>query len=175
MIQNLLAKLPSLRKKSDDEPSPEELELQAKKERIQFHRDHVRNGPANFRHVTSGMQRRAQERDLRRQMKKARRSQVRNYFQTQQLAATVRGQLQLAGLIPFVVPRELDLMQQAKSAAWLVQHFSDGPTSFAYDDVVKALSAALKFYGEAVGLPGLRIPEDYVVPVYELGTEPQAV
>ena len=170
---DFFSKLPSLLGRQDDsEPTDAELELEAKKERIEFHRTHVRNGPTTFRHVTEGDARREQARAVRRQMKKARRSQLRSYHQTQRLAATVRGHLQLAGLIPFVVPQPLDPWQQARSAAWLVQHFSEGPTSFAYDDVLASLSRALKFYGQAVGIPGLQVPADYVVPVYELGTGP---
>lgn len=167
MIKNLFSNLPFL-SKADDELSPEELEIEAKKERIEFHRDHVRNGPTSFRHVTNGMVRRAKARDLQRQMKKTRREQLRTYFRNQQLAAVTRGHLQAAGLLPYAVEREVDLQKQSESVAWLLQNYTHGlATRFTRDDVIAGLSRALKVYGDIVGLPGLQVPADYVVPVYD--------
>lgn len=184
MNLDILSKLPFLNQdESDDDLSDEEREAQAKKDRIKFHRESVRNGPVKFKSVTSGMIRRAQARDLARRTKKVRRTQVQNYVATQRFGASVRGHLQHAGILPFI-NREVDPQQQVISAAWLVQRFGvnvevDGvetdEVSFAYHDVLNALSAALKFHGQVVGQPDLRVPDDYVVPIYEQGTAPAGI
>jgi hypothetical protein len=179
---NLFSKLPFL--KSDDAEQAEVDETQARKDRIKFHRDHVRNGPSNFKTLTSGQIRRAQRRELNGRTKKARRAQVQNYFATQRLAATVRAHLQHAGVLPFVNENHvLDLHKQVVSAAWIVQRFGteievevtddDGETrvvktgemSFQKHDVLTALDAACKFVGQASG-KALSVPADYEVPVY---------
>ncbi len=170
---DILSKIPSLSK------SPEEAaeidEAQAKRDRIKFHRDNVRNGPAKFRHVTAGQERRARTRALARQTKKARRAQIRNHHETQRLAATVRGQLLLAGVLPYADSRTPEPVAQVKAVVWIVQRFGveaeDGSASLLAEDVIAALNAALKFYGQAVGLPGLRIPDGYVLPLYRVAEE----
>lgn len=181
---DILSKLPFLKNKhvpETEEEGPTDAELKA--ERIRFHREKVRNGPVNFKTPTTGQIRRAQRRDLDRRTRKARRGQVQNYFATQQLGAVVRAHLQAAGVLPYVHERPLDLQQQVVSAAWLIQRFGvpvmaeDGVTetdemSFAYFDVLTALGAALKFYGQTIGRNDLQIPEGYEVPIYEQGTEP---
>lgn len=145
-----------------------------------------KNGPARYRTPTNGQLRRARERFLKGQTRKARRNQIQNYFATQRLGAYVHAHLQAAGVLPYAEERELDLHQQAVSAAWLVARFGveatieddegnrlkTGEVSFAYFDVLEALRNALKFYGQVAGLEDLRIPDDYVVPIYEEGTKP---
>lgn len=174
---DILSQIPFLSKKTAPEaPATGELTeadrlAEEKADRVAFHREHVRNGPVKFRHIADGAVRRANQRAIKRSTKRARRVQLKNYHETQRIAATVRGQLQLAGALPYVVERELDREQQVRSVVWLVVRFGtekeDGTVSLAYDDVVAALNSALKFYGQAVGLPGLVLSEDYVVPVYE--------
>ena len=160
----------------EDELTRDQIAEREKQERIDFHRRSVRNGPTRLRHVTSGMVRRAQARDIKRRTKKTRQAQVRNYLQTQRLAAVTRGHLQFAGILPFYLEdRDLDLLQQARSAVWLVQHFSEDEVSYAYADVKATLERALQFYGQAVGQTHLRLPADYVIPVYEEGTAPEGV
>lgn len=167
---NLLWKLPSVG--LAPEPSEEVDEAQAKRDRIKFHRDHVRNGPVKFRKTTDGQIRRAQKRALKRSTQRARKAQVRGYFATQKLAASTRGQLQAAGLIPYVTSRQINPLAATKATVWLVQRFGTEDTSFAYGDVVQALQRALKFYGQFAGLEGLEIPEGYTIAVYEEGTKP---
>lgn len=172
---DILSKLPFLN--SDTEPDDVEIsEADAKADRIAFHRAHIRNGPANFKTSTSGQARRAQRRALDSRTRKGRRAQVDNYFETRRLASTVRANLQSAGVLPYVHGRDLDRQQQVVSAAWLVRHFGieneeTGELSFAYFDVLTALGAALKFYGQSIGDDTLQVPEDYVLPIYEQGTE----
>jgi hypothetical protein len=179
---DILSRIPFLNSKTepDDDRTDEAIEAEAKAERIRFHREKVRNGPTNFKFLTNGQIKRAERRELAGRTRKARRAQVKNYFDTQRLAASVRGHLQSAGVLPYAVEREIDRQQQVVSAAWLVTRFGvdiedTDEVSFAYNDVLIALGAALKFYGQAVGLPDLRVPADYVVPIYEEGTAPAGV
>ena len=103
--------------------------------------------------------------------KRARRKQVAEYLEIQKIGASTRGQLQLAGVLPFHAPRDLDLAQQVKSTIWVVERFGkegeDGSMSYAHDDVLLALAAALEFYGKVIGDETLQVPEGYVIPVYE--------
>lgn len=173
---NIFSKLPFFNSKNEEEfVTSADDEVQAKKDRIAFHRNHVRNGPTNFKSVSSGQERRANKRALNRRTKRARRSQIKMYFETQRLAASVRGHLQLAGALPFVVPTELNPYFQVSSTAWIVQRFGaeleDGTVSFDRDDVLVALGQALHYYGQATGQPGLQLPDDYIVPVYWLSSD----
>lgn len=167
MIKNLFSQLPGL--KSDDAEHIAEVdEAQAKADRIAFHRTHVRNGPANFKTQTNGQAKRARVRALARETKKARRAQVRNYLQTQRLAATVRGQLQLAGVLPYADGRTPDPVRQVKAVVWIVQRFGPDEVSFKSAAVIDALNSALKFYSQATGHLGLSIPVGYVLPIHEV-------
>lgn len=166
---NIFGKLPFL-KSHDDEATDAELAAEAKRERIEYHRLHVRNGPQRVRTISAGQQRRADVRSRKAQARKARDKQVKGYFQTQQTAATVRGHLQAAGVIAYA-DLEVDPFQQVVSTAWLIQRFgvqlADDPTrmSFAQHDVRKGLESALDWYGQATETEPV-FPEDYVVPVY---------
>lgn len=178
MLDKILSKLPLLSRDKDDEEeflSDEEV----RHNRIVFHRTHVRNGPSGhvFGAVNARAQKRAQVATAKRRVKRARRSQLRDYHESQRIAAVVRGHLQLAGVLPYVVERELDPRQQVISASWLVQRFGttveeDGReiVSFKYEDVLTALGEALHFYGQVVGLPDLQVPAGYVVPIYEVAS-----
>ena len=150
----------------------EEREAEVKKERIKFHRLHVRNGPAKFRTTTNGQVRRARRRAAKREQKRAYKEQVRNHLSTRMLASVTAGQLRLAGVLPYVHERELDRVQQVRSTVWIVQRFGtendEGDPSFLLDDVKQALLNALKFYGQAYRLGEQALPEGYVVPIYEI-------
>lgn len=181
---DILSKLPSLTDDRDTAVAEQVFEVESKRDRIAFHRAKVRNGPVNYKTVTAGQERRAQKRALARETRRARRVQVRNYFETQKLAAAVRGHLQRAGVLSYLGQTEIDRHLQVTSTVWLLQRFGvnvevDGvetdEVSFAYDDVLKGLRAALKFHGQATGQEGLDIPEDFIVPIYEQGTEPAEV
>lgn len=164
---DIFSKIPFL--KSDDTEQIAEDEAQAKAERIKFHRIHVRNGPTNFKDQTNGQVKRARVRALARETKRARRIQVRNHRRTQQYAATVRGQLQLAGALPYLDGRALDPVRQVKAVAWLVQRFgAEEIPNYRAEYVLNSLRSALGFYSKTVGLPGLALPEDYVLPIYEI-------
>lgn len=97
MILDLLSKLPFLNHDDVDEVDEE----QAKRDRIAFHRDHVRNGPANFKTQSSGQVRRAKTRALAGRAKKARRHQVQTFFANQREHAVLRGHLQAVGVLPY--------------------------------------------------------------------------
>ena len=174
---NLLSKLPFLKPGVDAEAADDNGE-EAKRERIKYHREHVRVGPRATQHVTNGQVKRARKRALAGMTKKARRNQIQNYFETQRLASTVRAHLQHGGVLPFVHERTLDLNQQVVSVAWIVQRFGQeieveldgemvktGEMSFQEADVRLALEAATKFVSQASGQE-LSVPADYVVPVY---------
>lgn len=166
---DILGKLPFLNSDEDAVPTIEVDEAQDKKDRIKFHRANVRNGPTNFKTQTNGQVRRARHRALDRGTKNARRDQVRNYLETRKLSAVVRTHLRLAGVLPYTTFRgDLDRKQQVTSVVWLVRRFTDGPTSFRRDDVLLALAAALKFYGQTIGDEDLQIPTDYTLPIYEI-------
>lgn len=170
---DLLSKLPFLKgdPEVEDTRTDEEIAEQAKKDRIKFHRESVRNGPVKFKTVTAGQERRAQKRALARQKKNNYRSQVRSYLETRRLASITAGKLREAGALPYVDVRwPVDRVQQVLATAWIVQRFGvedeDGETSYALDDVVAALNAALKFYGQAYNFGEQALPEGYIVPLY---------
>lgn len=172
-LDAILSRIPSLNspKEGEDEEGDALSAAKAKAERVKFHRAKVRCGPAKFSAPTNGQLRRERHRALKNMTKRARRTQIREYLEIQNIAASTRGQLQLAGVLPFHTPRTLDLTRQAKSAIWIIDRFGkegeDGKTSYAHGDVLLALAAALEFYGKVIGDETLQVPEGYVVPVYE--------
>lgn len=144
----------------------------AKEARIKFHRTHVRNGPAKLKASSRGQEKRERVRALARDTRRARRIQAQNFLETRRLAHITRGQLQQAGVLPwYMSTTPIDPVKQVKSVVWLVQRFGieeeDGSSSLKRNDVLAALNAALKFYGEAVGLPGLTVPDGYELPIYQ--------
>jgi hypothetical protein len=76
-----------------------EQEAQAKKDRIKFHREQVRNGPRKFSYVTSGQQRRFQARGQAAQRRKMNRRYRRDWMRKQAELATLRGHLTILGVI----------------------------------------------------------------------------
>lgn len=182
MIKNIFSNLGNVLtgRKVDDEAEIEPTEAELKAERMKFHREQVRNGPVNFRHVTSGQVRRAQERAKAREMKRNFKREVSSYFERQRVAATVRGHLKIAGVIPFIDGHEAELHEQIVSTGWLLQRFGvevkvdgtgTGRISFAAGDVIDGLRNALSFYNNATG-SRYQFPEGYVPAlVLELGDE----
>lgn len=147
-------------------------ETQEKRDRIAFHRDHVRNGPVKFNQPTNGQLRRAKVRELRRNSKKARRAQVRDYFAAQREGATIRGHLEAVGVMQEIFDRpswELNIFSAYRSSVWLVRHFAPvdaGTNVEVTEDVVRqSFRAALNRWQVIVGLPATELPESYELPV----------
>lgn len=160
---NIFSKLPFLGTDAADEiveMTTEEAKAQAKAERIEFHRNKVRNGPVNWKSMTNGQVRRAQKREMDRQTKKAWRAEKRSYFERQRVAAYLRGHLQTVGLIPFVDGHTASMDDQIASTVLINRLYGTevildgepaGYVSFERADVINALKAAAKFYGSATG------------------------
>lgn len=166
---NLLSKLPFLTSNTDDETTLSEEEI--RKQNIEFHRTKVRNGPAKFSSPTSGQMRRAAQRRLNSQTKKARRAQVRSHFDREQGIAYLRGNLQAAGLVPYRTPGFQARPEAALSSiVWIMQHYAihdadeNGVVEVNHDVVMAALESALGRYNELVGT-NYEIFEDYLLPV----------
>lgn len=164
---NILSKLPGLH---DDTTAPEEIdEAQAKKDRIAFHRDHVRNGPANFKTISSGQQRRAKERALKTHTRKARRRQIRTYLAEQREAATILGHLQAVGAVSYASV-DFGLSQRAvvRSMAWIIQNFveaEEGSTvEVTREVIVQSLTSALNRWQRLTGQPVSPLSPAYVIP-----------
>lgn len=166
---NILEKLPFVHDDNETE-SPEDVAAREKAERIQFHRESVRNGPVKFKSPTTGQQRRFRDRATKSLIRKNRRRQVRAYFAEQREAAQIRTHLQFVGVVAFANPdTPIRSEQIVASAIWLVRHFAQadaGDTVEVTETVVReAFQAALTRWGQIVGVPGLTVPEDYVLPV----------
>lgn len=167
MFDNLLSKLPLL-KDQDARDLDDDEEAEAKRERIQFHRDHVRNGPVKFNPPTSGQLRRERQRAVARSTKKARRKQVRDYFDGLRESSRLRAKLQSAGVIPFALP-ETEVSDRARQDAivWIVERFAQGEGGQQIEvteTVVRdALQLALNRWQKLNGLPETEL-EGHVVP-----------
>jgi hypothetical protein len=168
---NLLEKLPFLSEPKADDAALDEAE--AKKARIKFHRTSVRNGPVKYKEPTSGQIRRERERFVKSKTRKARKAQVRRYFEDRAEAATILGHLQAAGVIAYGNPEHRATPKQARdSVIWITQRFADD--SIADEDgnvevtelvVVNALTSALNRYQGFHGLPITSLSPAYVLPV----------
>lgn len=166
---NILGNLiPSLRE-DEDLRSPEEIEAEAKAERIKFHRSQVRNGPVSFKDVTNGQVRRSKARDIKRQMKKTRKKQLANYFASQYEAAVLGAHLKVVGLVAYQTRSfKLNPNQIRESSIWLIKRFADaqGNQVEVTEQVVRdSFQSALSRWASLVGLGDVRVPEDYVLPV----------
>lgn len=164
---NILSKLPFISEPKSD-LTPEEIELEDKKARIQFHREKVRNGPAKFSSPTSGQIRRAKDRDIKSGMKKTRRRQVRAFLAAQAEAATIRGHLQAASVLAYGNPLHMATPTQARaSVIWLTERFAEaeGEIVVTTELVVDALTAALNRYQTLTGQPTTPLSPAYVLPV----------
>lgn len=167
---NIFKHLPGV-DKADEVVEPTEADLKA--ERIQFHREKVRNGPANFRSVTEGQIRRAKARAEKREAKRNFKREVRQHLNAMRFNATVRGQLAVAGVIPTAL--DYPIKRQVDATVWIVRRFgvsvdrTDGPAyaSFKRADVLSALRAAVETYNEATGA-SYRVPEGFEPAIYEV-------
>lgn len=102
--------------------SDEEL----KKQRIQFHRDHVRNGPAKFRSITPGMQRRAAARAQEAATRKTNRRYRRAWMAQQADLATLRGHLTILGIIECPAGgTPITALNQQESLVWVVRKYGE--------------------------------------------------
>lgn len=154
-------------------PLTEFEENEAKKARIKFHREHVRNGPVKFNPPTNGQLRRAEERALRTQTRKTRRRQVRAYLADQREGAVLRSKLQAVGLLSYVQrSRKLDPRIGYEATVWLVQRFASddladeqGRVEVTEQVVRDAFQSALNRWESIVGLPTSQIAEEYALPV----------
>jgi len=165
---NIISKLPFL--KSTDEEADSLTEEELKAERIAFHRAKVRNGPVNFKELTTGQVRRIQIRAANGKTRKARRRQVKMYFLTQQEGAVLRGQLQAAGLVSYV-HTEIDSVKQVVATIWLTKRFGEvdpetGRVPMEEKSVRAALQSALNRWESIVGLPASQISPEYITPIY---------
>lgn len=165
---DLLGKLPFLKKTEDE--SEEKTQEQAKADRIKFHRERVRNGPVKYNDPTTGQVRRARQRQQQAVSGRSRRMQILNHFETRRLAATVRGQLQASGTLPYKYGGVIHPVTQVKATVWLVQRFGveaeDGSASLDRSDVENALTAALRFYGQVMNSPDLSLPDGFEPAIY---------
>lgn len=156
------------------DPTADEA-LEAKKARIQFHRDHVRNGPAKFSPPTSGQVRRAEKRAMDRKLKNAHRKQVRAYFAARREGATLRGHLDSVGVLTALLdlpPRALNPHSAYVSTVWLIRHFADqsqaderGAVQVSEELVRDSFRSALNRWQQIVGMPASDLPEGYELPV----------
>lgn len=167
---NILDRIPSLT--ADAEPE-EVSEEDAKRERIDFHRRNVRNGPTSFKTITAGQERRARKRALKREQRQALRRRVRQHHAGLREAANLRGHLQSAGVLPFFSDDfTVSPAAQVRSVTWIVQRFT--PESFADEDgrfevtgkvVEAALRGALNRYQDLMGQPRTPLSPAYTLPV----------
>lgn len=162
--------------RTDDELTAEELELQAKKDRIEFHRRSVRNGPVNFKTPTNGQVRRAERRAMQRRIKANQRKQVRTYFANQREGAVLRAHLDSVGVLPLLLdcprPTPPNPVSAYNSTIWLIKHFADrsqvdeqGRVPVTEKSVREAFRVALNRWQKIVGLPPTELPEGYELPV----------
>lgn len=80
---------------------PEELsEEELKASRIQYHRDHVRNGPRQMTYWTAGQQRRRAERAQKTYERKLNKRRRADWMVKNRRLATLRGQLVVVGALP---------------------------------------------------------------------------
>lgn len=171
-LTSIFKNMPLLGEDKADEVDPEVAEVAAKKERIDFHRRSVRNGPVAFKTVTNGQLRRAKVRELRRNAKRARRAQVRDYFAAQREGATIRGHLESVGLMQEIFDRpawEINIFSAYRSSLWLIKHFAPveaGTNVEVTEDLVRSsFRAALNRWQVIVGLPATDLPTSYELPV----------
>lgn len=144
-------------------------EAVAKEQRIKYHREHVRNGPRQTRTWTNGQIRRAKQRELARQQKRARRRQLDTYFAERQETAVIRAMLTGAHILPSVKPVSAERARDA--VIWIASRFAEAPGGIEQVEVTEslvrdAISAACDRYDHLVGQrPGTTMPENYSIPV----------
>lgn len=170
-----LAKLMPGHQSDERELTEDEVAAQEKTERVKFHREQVRNGPVKFRSVSAGQIRRARQRAMDRDIRRNYRREVRNHFERQRVAATLRPHLQAVGLAPTWDDRDFPLEDQIISTAWIAQRYGrettvdgvgTGHVSFLREDIIAALETAASFYRAATGDEIVKLPADYEPAIY---------
>lgn len=146
-------------KTDDRELTPEELEAEAaeaKKARIKYHRDNVRNGPVKYRSITTGMQRRAAERAQDSQARKTNRRYRRAWMAQRAEIATLRGHLIILGVVECKGDTVFTPEQIRESSVWVIRKYGtrDEETgelvqhdNLLAESVGKAREAFLQFHG----------------------------
>ena len=102
-----------------------EVIAEEKAERVKYHREHVRNGPARFRTITAGQQRRQAERDKAALQRKANRNHRRNYLKKQRAVSVLRGQLQAVGVLPYRTDAQPSLASRIAAHQWIAVRFGE--------------------------------------------------
>lgn len=171
---NIISNLPFMKGVGKEHAEGPELgEVESKKERIEFHRRSVRNGPVSFKTPTSGQVKRFKERALARETKTARRRQLRKYHAEQREAMAIRGNLQAAGVISYS-SHDFGVKSEAivRAFTWIVENFvdpkhidKDGNVELTHEVVAQALTSALNRYQALVGLPVTPLSPAYQFPV----------
>jgi hypothetical protein len=168
---NILDKLPFLSSTTEEEAA-EFDEAQAKKDRIEFHRRSVRNGPVSYRTPTNGQIKRERKRALARETKKARRRQVRQHLANQREAATIAAHLRGAGILAYSQESfTTDPQRARRSIIWIVARFAEAPqdgtgrVEVTEAVVRQSLTAALNRWQSLVGLRETPLSPAYVLPV----------
>lgn len=80
-------------------------EVESKRERIDFHRRQVRNGPVNFKGETAGQARRRAARQYASTLRKERKRRWSDFKDQQLGIAVLRGHLQAVGELPYADPK----------------------------------------------------------------------
>lgn len=166
---DILSNIPTL--VADKSPELDETsELDITHKNVKFHRDNVRNGPANFKGQSTGQIRRAKQRVLDGQTRRARRRQIKTFLEHQREASTLRGQLQAAGVVAYNSPDFTIAPRQAlASIVWIVQRYADAPdgarVDVTYDVVIASLQAAMNRYEDLIGSPRSTMDPEYILPV----------
>lgn len=145
-------KLPSMAEEAVDTTEADE-----KAERIQFHREKVRNGPVKFSTPTNGQLRRAEKRAGRRALLQRRREQVRAYFAREREISVLRGQLQAVGVLPYAGKFKPSSQTIFDSTQALIRRF--GNLLIEDDDqlVAEAFQAAADRYTTLTGGAPIRV------------------
>lgn len=160
--------LPSLVQDDAEDLTDEEvaeLEAEAKKDRIAFHRTSVRNGPVKFGHPTSGQLRRQRHRDLARQTKRGVRGQRKQFFANRREHAVLRGVLQAVGVVEYETTVVISDAVRFRSATWILNNFgakeipNGGKDGLEADYLRNAVQAAFNRFSDLSGIE--RSPIEY--------------
>lgn len=172
MIGNLFSKLPGLSDHAGGGTvDVESDEFEAKRERIDFHRRQVRNGPTSFKYQTAGQVKRARHRALRRDTKRARRGQVRRFLVSQREIAVLRGQLQAVGVLPYAQDGQFtpadDLRWNALLA--ILGNFGDADAEYPNDreTLVAAIERAFNRWQALTGRETTPLSPAYALPLID--------
>ena len=130
-----------------------EVAEQAKVDRIAYHQAHVKNGPVQTRTPMSNTRRAKMDRES--FQRKARKRHISRFFDKQREIATLRGQLQAAGAIPYASENfraSIDLRINAVEAILRNYGAELDTTAGLYDEayVTDAITAAQEHYDRLI-------------------------